>query len=230
MIANGTKIAATIGITSLASSLYCQRRRLYAESPREVMEPLSGIKFPVSLNALGKNFNLLGHGIRRVTFIKFNAYALGFYMSAKDLERIKSQKAWKSEDQVKSNMEDFLNDVVRKSNVALRLVPARNTNGIHLRNAIEKYLADRIKLLPTEEQKTEAEESMKEFCSAFPKTIPVNSELLMIKNGYELVMVYNGVEMKRVRSAFVSFEVPAIYIRNDAIPELKQGLIKELVG
>lgn len=135
-----------------------------------VVENSTGIEFPSYI----KDFTLLGIGVRQVTFINFNAYAVALYMQSKSILNLGSR--WKQEYTPAKLLnppesEFYISDLLKEGK-SLKLVikTARNTDGPHLRNGFLKMLDTKFKsqtdlsLL----EKENVEKDLQKFKSSWP--------------------------------------------------------------
>ena len=122
------------------------------------VEPATGIAFPSTLD----DQTLLGMGVRQVTFMYFNAYAIGLYADNSTLSSILKKSRWAQEytkDKIiKASPESkwFLSDLLSPGHTLTLLVKtARTTDAPHLRNGFVKFLTNRLSTekLPEEEKK-----------------------------------------------------------------------------
>lgn len=122
------------------------------------------------------DFQLLGHGVRSVTFISFKVYGVGIYIAKKDIPKASS---------VLMGMADKLKDPQESAQVIeklldsdvkflVRLAPVRNTDFNHLKDGLIKSILAHPK---SKEMKTELGVGLDELRQAFtrrgtvPKTI-----------------------------------------------------------
>jgi hypothetical protein len=140
--------------------------RTYCDLPK-VVEKTTGIDFDQELN----DFKLLGLGVRQVTFIKFNAYAVALYMQTKSLLSLGTR--WKQEFTPSKLLnspesEFYISDLLKKGK-SLKLVikTARNTDGPHLRNGFLKMLTLQYKsqLDLSDQDKEQVDKDLQNFKS-----------------------------------------------------------------
>jgi hypothetical protein len=141
----------------------------YCDLPK-VVEKNTGIDFDSEL----KDFKLLGVGVRQVTFLNFNAYAVALYMQTKSLLNLGSR--WKQEFTPAKLLnspesEFYTGDLLKKGN-SLKLVikTARNTDGPHLRNGFLKMLTLQYKSQAnlSDQDKEQIDKDLQNFKSQWP--------------------------------------------------------------
>lgn len=166
-----------------------------------------GLKpFPVKLTASGypvdSPYSLLTYGVRAVTFLKFNVYGLGIYVSDQDLIKIPKvfNSAFLSKYMIdqdpnkthKQNLTVALKDPKTSLNLIsdlldseiamiVKITPIRNTDFNHLKDGLSKST------MSHPDAKTHSEEMSKgidEFKNAFTVkgSVPKNDDLFIKKN------------------------------------------------
>ena len=156
-------------------------------------EPASGLTFPKAMtlsygdgNSGGRLNTLVGIGIRQVTFMGFNAYAMGLYLDSESLDKIKAQSRWTQEFKAgkltPSNPEStfFLSSLLQDGQpLTLVVQTCRTTDAPHLRNGFIKFLTNRLheEKLPLAER-----EQVLEKLDAFRSDFPAGS----FKQGYRI--------------------------------------------
>ena len=155
--------------------------------------------------------------MRQVTILRFNTYSLGVYL---DKSRIQKASIQKYTREVAESLVDQSEEAI------VRLVPARNTNGTHLRNAFTRLLEDVTKSAP--EVTPDDKEAINGFVASFPQVLPQGSELLICcsqKNG-NVTVLFQGIELFRTNSKWLSRGLPLLYLDPDR--NLIPGLIKQV--
>lgn len=64
-----------------------------------VVEPATALPFQRRAalpNSTQTEHTLLGVGVRQITFLRFNTYAVGLYLSEQDVKRIRAAPSWRS--------------------------------------------------------------------------------------------------------------------------------------
>ncbi|KAK8199175.1 chalcone-flavanone isomerase-domain-containing protein [Phyllosticta capitalensis] len=122
-------------------------------------------------------YTLLGLGIRTVSFLSIQVYVVGLYVETAALGRLqaalvhrinetasalipgeKDELRRKLVDAGQSNLiwESLLRDPSLKSNMAIRIVPTRDTNFAHLRDGLFRGITKRMQEADLEARKTQA--------------------------------------------------------------------------
>ncbi|ODV98425.1 hypothetical protein PACTADRAFT_19490, partial [Pachysolen tannophilus NRRL Y-2460] len=104
--------------------------------------------FPkVITDPLAEEFQLLGYGVRTVTFLRMKVYGLGIYISKKDVANVPKILDSKFLSSFYENLEDpnlstILIDNLLASGIKFtaRIVPLRNTDFNHLRDGLVKSI------------------------------------------------------------------------------------------
>ncbi|KAF7339946.1 p-loop containing nucleoside triphosphate hydrolase protein [Mycena venus] len=118
---------------------------LYALLPRihldgdSVVDPDTGISFPRTVRVPGQfktgPLELVGLGVRTVSFLGIQVYSIGFYADLTS-PTLKITSAMSSDEKIEH--------IVRNSAVLLRIVPTRTTSYTHLRDAFMRALQGRL--------------------------------------------------------------------------------------
>ncbi|KAJ3049606.1 hypothetical protein HK097_009425 [Rhizophlyctis rosea] len=147
------------GATILSQTPYTRTDSLKTplDASNSIEEPITKLPVPKTLTqTYGQppkrlTLSLIGLGVRQVTFINFNAYTIGFYLSPTTCSRIQKSFKWRSDFSAKHLLdgdqqgEYFVRDLVRgEGEVAIRIDPTRNTDGPHLRNGFMRFLTARL--------------------------------------------------------------------------------------
>ncbi|EIN13636.1 hypothetical protein PUNSTDRAFT_129311 [Punctularia strigosozonata HHB-11173 SS5] len=127
---------------------------LDAESPVEVRaDPATSIEFPRTIVVQSKTplppFQLVGLGVRTVSFLGIKVYSVAFYA---DLANPRLNIP------IDAPPEEKINHLVRNTACMLRIVPTRNTSFTHLRDGFIRALQGRIASLKQRNQITLEEE------------------------------------------------------------------------
>ncbi|KAG8911314.1 hypothetical protein FRC00_006716 [Tulasnella sp. 408] len=190
LVAISTVSALVLGIT-LATSEPVRLESSYilgfeddkvAESFDTIAEPASGVEFPKVITFKSPQtlpLTLLGVGIRTVSFLKMQVYAVGFYA---DLTRVDFQASACLCDSRHTmglkTPEEKLEYLIRNKSVAVRIVAVRNTSFHHLRDAYIRTLNARLGVLRKENKDTltvEQEDAVQDSLQALKSTFPPSS-------------------------------------------------------
>ena len=165
------------------------------------LEPHGKVFFPLQLepNGAEEGFELVGLGVRQVTFLNFNAYSLAFYIGKSTVERLKSTSRWLQEFSIakwnQTNAEGsnfFLKDLVGnpKSHIAIMISPVRPTDGSHLRNGFIRMLQSRFekeKARMSSKDQLLVQEGLSQFKTLFSSSlIPKGTRILFKKSGAQI--------------------------------------------
>ena len=183
------RLGVTASIIALSASATC----ILAEAPvpttddalkplENVAEPVTGIKFPRFLSfayAEGESnahLDLIGLGIRQVTFMYFNAYTVGLYLDKKAQSFIRSSARWSQEYSpeklIKGSPEAswfYSNLLSRGHGLSLLIQTCRKTDAPHLRNGFIKFLSERAgRERLTDAEREQILKDLDDFRLAFP--------------------------------------------------------------
>ncbi|KAG9014027.1 hypothetical protein FRB94_000224 [Tulasnella sp. JGI-2019a] len=132
------------------------------ESQETIVDPATSIAFPTTLRFPSPHtppVTLIGVGVRTVSFLKIQVYAVGFYADVSDVDF----KGLPVDRRI-----DWL---IENRAVAIRLVPTRNTSFHHLRDAYVRSLHGRLRLAQkgtlTDEAEAEIETAVQAFKGFF---------------------------------------------------------------
>ncbi|GAA5947012.1 hypothetical protein JCM3765_002116 [Sporobolomyces pararoseus] len=135
-----------------------------ASSASTYLDPTTKTPFPSTLvSPDGVKLQLVGTGVRKVSFLAIKVYAVGFYVSEKELEAAKAGKleGWKGytperlmaphsipADEQKSQPagEALIDNLLEKADAAVVIIPLRNTSLPHLRDGFSRALVARMKV------------------------------------------------------------------------------------
>ena len=173
------------------------------DPPKTAPSGTSVPDFPVYRSFLSHNglFELLGIGIRKVTFIGVEAYVLGLYVPRSTISKIYDLPI--STD----NRDEVFKDIITKSNMAALIVPVRNTDLAHIRDGfIRSAIARRnveIKELNMSPQEALAyrdaiDEQLKVFKDRMPhQKLKKAEQLALITNAEskDIILEINGEEL-----------------------------------
>lgn len=236
---------------ALSSPIY--KRVLRCDASQQMdhrLEPITKIPFPTSIPGLDYSYRLMGTGVRQVTFLRFNTYAIGIYVSTNDLRQFMERRLMAGKDNVSTETEQKWASWLMEEckSIKLRLVPARATQGSHLKNAFMKMLETRLAqqqkdlTLNTDEPSNEAQQlleakkkAIRDFGDLFPKgNLAKESALtLTIQQTTDqermLVIDENGQERGRIFSTWLCHELIAAYmLQQPLVPALKADVLSTL--
>lgn len=185
--------------------------------------------FPIKLAKplpVNKEYTLIGHGVRSVTFVGFKVYGIGLYIANEDIE--KARKILRNEQFLKSleTPEEDLNarlssptdsvTIVEKlidANVKFTAVicPVRNTDFNHLKDGLVKSILSHPKSKEDRETLGQGLEELRSLFMARKGSVPKNHLMyLEVLNGGKLNVTYydksknNVVSLGQVNEPLVS--------------------------
>ncbi|GAA5918316.1 hypothetical protein JCM1841_002168 [Sporobolomyces salmonicolor] len=139
---------------------------VHAEGPSSssaYIDPTTKTPFPSTLTGPdGTKLRLVGTGVRTVSFLSIRVYACGFYVSERELDAAKAGKiaGWQgytperllppfaipSGEPERPVGEALIDNLLEKADVAVVIVPLRNTSLPHLRDGFSRALVARMKV------------------------------------------------------------------------------------
>ncbi|KAG0011996.1 hypothetical protein BGZ80_000282, partial [Entomortierella chlamydospora] len=199
-----------------------------AESPAKpnvVVDPDSKIELPVIIRSGdGSPARLLGHGVRKITFLKVQVYVVGLYAKESDLDDHNSRFRALPEVQKFQRTDDTMADAAFRAVVQspieliLRIVPVRNTNGPHLRDGFTRNLTQAAKEQKLNEpDNEEAMEGIMEFKALFPKgNINANQPMTFRKSpDGSMTILLDGEVLGTLRNKWVIENFFLGYLKGD---------------
>lgn len=187
-------------------------RQVPDQSALYVVDKTTNRPIPVEVSLEGKDFKLLGYGAKKVTFLQVAVYAFSIYAANNAVA------GWHELAAASGEASD---DVVRgllRGDVAVRIQPVRDTTGAHLAGALNRHIQP---TLPSPVP-PEISAALSQFSALFPRSLPMDSELFLVKSGDRLSMVVNGKEVGHVDNATVSERVIWGYLKKDG-PNVKDA-------
>ncbi|KAI0124169.1 chalcone-flavanone isomerase [Xylariales sp. AK1849] len=160
----------------------------------------------------GVEYTLVGLGIRTVTFLGFEVYMVGYYIATSDIATIQAKLVKEinpiattlvptERDELRKRLLDpqegeklwldILQDAKPRS--VFRIVPVRNTDFPHLRDAFVRAVTTRSQANPKDYSDEGFAHDMKEFRALFARgTLPKQAELLLVRDERgSLTLVYD---------------------------------------
>lgn len=186
-------------------------------SATEIQPPTKTPPFPVKIAADGTTYTLLGCGVRRVSFLGFDVYAIGLYIpesQKKDIRELLQSTA--GFQQANGDVEEFkksLLDPVNGAgkirwlldqgiNIRIRIVPVRNTDFGHLRDGFVRTILAHPEAKEASNNK-EFADGLAELKTTFSRkmSVPKHNVLIMNRdanNGSLKVTYYAGQDETKV--------------------------------
>ncbi|GAA5850242.1 hypothetical protein JCM8547_001057 [Rhodosporidiobolus lusitaniae] len=194
------KLVGAVGAASVAYAVWQLKPELlpspaplYADAPPSSstwIDPTTQTPFPSTiLSPNGTKLRLVGSGVRTVSFLSIRVYTVAWYVSEKELEAAKQGKleGWQgytpehlippysltAGDEKSPVGEELIDNLLEKADVAVVIVPLRNTSLGHLRDAFTRALLARMKVprvaeTMTPETTEQTGAALIEFKSFFP--------------------------------------------------------------
>ena len=183
------------------------------DTPTPEVDISSGFAFPRTM--MNNRFSLFGSGLRQVTILRFNTYAMGIYFDASQVSQLPKMEL--------ETFDECMRFTESLSCALIRITPARNTNGTHMRNAFTK-LFNSLKSNDSEAAIVAQENDIEQFVTCFPQTLPVGSELLIrVEPPQGIVTVlFNGREINSLHSKWLCTRLVSAFLdkQRNMIPKL----------
>ncbi|KAI8975387.1 chalcone-flavanone isomerase-domain-containing protein [Mycotypha africana] len=223
--ANRIVAYATLGAAGLATASYFNLTNpVYNEappSPEVVEDPATKLLFPVYLETDSVKKQLIGLGVRTVSFMNMNVYVVGMYMVPGDISQLAKLSKWKNFDKSKilesdECAEEFLE---QPFDLTIRLVPSRSTNTQHLRDGFVRILTQRMRDQDlTEDEEKVILKAIQEFKSNFVSMrVKKDSEFIFTKTREGgLKMIYEGRHLGTVEDSWLAKNFFMCYLNSQS--------------
>ncbi|GJE87738.1 chalcone isomerase-like protein [Phanerochaete sordida] len=225
-----TAIAAT-GLLAWQSTSAIQLDAEPAQAD-ETIDPASGIAFPNTLKIQSKaplpTYELIGAGVRTVSFLGIRVYSIGFYADLNNPKLNISKSA---------TPEEKIEHIIKNSSCVLRIVPTRSTSFSHLRDGFIRAIQARLVLAKKKNTLTADEElavqsPLRKFKSMFPNTpLAKGQELDILLAPRELSQQRSLIvrDLGSVQSDWLAHEFFLAYFEGDGLsPPLKKAVVAKL--
>lgn len=206
------------------------------------LEPFTNVAFLSKLSlpetpTKEANFELVGYGVRMVTFLRFTAYAVAIYFDSKDLSKLENSH-WKNSFSSEKFVSDpgyadaFIADLItRDIKMALCIIPVKATSGSHLKGGLtrnlENHLSYQIKMKEISPEKVQPiKAAIQDFGHTFPKgTLPVYSQLFFIREIQQLRVIDQGVDKGTINHPWLGDTLFKAYLNGNWVvsKELRQS-------
>ena len=190
-------LAVSVGVLTVSQSerkLYLEAQEIPSISTTEEgafrLDPATGQPFPLTISVPQNVFSngseelqLVGLGVRTVTFLSVRVYVAGLYVDEKGIEALKNSPDWKGfeaswmSNKAKEHSGEALISALLDQNItcAIRIVPVRPTDYNHLKGGLSRAIQNRAKLarkakLLSPEADEALSNSIQELIDAFPRT------------------------------------------------------------
>ncbi|EKM60830.1 uncharacterized protein PHACADRAFT_155945 [Phanerochaete carnosa HHB-10118-sp] len=231
-----TALAAT-GLLAWQSSSTIQ---LDAEpvQAEETIDPASGIAFPNTLKVQSKQplptFELVGVGVRTVSFLGIKVYSVGLYADLNG-PKLNISKSATPEEKIEHIIRNSV--CVLRIAVRVRLVPTRSTSFSHLRDGFMRALQARLVLAKqrnsiTADEELAVQSPLRKFKSMFPGTpLPKGQALDILLAPPEFSQQRSLIvrDLGSVQSDWLAHEFFLAYFEGDGLsPPLKKSVAEKL--
>ncbi|KAJ3153869.1 hypothetical protein HDU89_008734 [Geranomyces variabilis] len=219
---------------------------VHADAPPDLPNPaVDSVEEPVTKKPVPKTlslvydgrphvFHLLGLGVRQVTFLNISVYTVGFYLDSRSMDALRKRAATFAPftSAPEKKLEDVVEPLIRgNSEVSVRVVPVRDTDGPHLRNGFMRILTGRMgheSATLSESDRQAILEAMDVFRAAFPTgNVKKGEEFVLTKTaGGALRLQHKGVEIAYVRNRWVAERLMEGYLREKKAiaPKLRKSV------
>ncbi|BGP36683.1 hypothetical protein JCM10449v2_000584 [Rhodotorula kratochvilovae] len=225
---------------------------LYADAPAPTgvhLDPTTKTPFPTRLASPdGTQLRLVGTGVRTVSFLNIKVYAVAWYVSEKeyDLARQGKLAGWEGytperlippfnlppDGPERPKGEQLIETLLEKADVAVVIIPLRNTSLPHLRDGFSRALVARMKVPHVSDTFTDAMNestgaAMVQFKSFFPsRTLPKGLPLELYYSAKDRSILFQLRDEKThapevlgtLREATLATQLMVSYFSNDAAP------------
>ncbi|KJE95140.1 hypothetical protein CAOG_08907 [Capsaspora owczarzaki ATCC 30864] len=170
----------------------------------------SGARFPTHLTLANTNLALVGTGVRTVTFLQVQVYAIGLYVP--DSAGLKLAIQRHRDQLVPSTAAETLINL--KQPLSIRLVAVRNPDIKHLREALGRAMAARLKHIQDPVERAGAQMAVDQFKALFPqgKIAPGDAVDFVLRPDGVLQLSLRGESLGTVASKFVQTSILDTYI------------------
>ncbi|ODN73653.1 hypothetical protein L202_07201 [Cryptococcus amylolentus CBS 6039] len=222
------------------------------------VDPETSIEFPITLSTTTPTpaLTLVGLGVRKVSFLRIKVYSAGFYVQEGATRCLHYIPGWStftaqhlltpptpSADPLLSPQLSgealMANLLDQKVGCAVRIVPNRNTDFGHLRDAFVRSLNARQKAMHQEGALSEAEEerlttSIQSFKAFFPSSVVPKGKSLVLLRPAEggIVVEYEGSILGRLDDPWVGKQLMLTYFADNGVvsEKLKEDVAHGLEG
>ncbi|WWC64182.1 uncharacterized protein I303_106790 [Kwoniella dejecticola CBS 10117] len=222
------------------------------------VDPDTNIQFPLdlspSLSTPSPGLSLVGLGVRKVSFLRVKVYSAGFYLDEAIMKDLHNVEGWhtftaqhlltpptKPSDPLNAPQlsgEDLMRNLFdRPVAAAVRIVPNRNTDFGHLRDAFTRALQARQKLARSKGQLSNEDEqriteSIQTLKSFFPsQTVPKGKQVVLLRpREGGLVVEYEGKILGRLNDPWIGKQLMLTYFadKETVSEKLKEDVAKGL--
>lgn len=189
------------------------------EFPHSVSVDSSISPFPLKINQseqpnLHQDYQMLGHGVRSVTFLGFKVYGIGAYVSRADIAKVQSiladQKYLATFDTENHTLPELLNHAEHSSELIeklldngvrfmVRLSPVRNTDYGHMKDGLIKTILAHSRSKQQRDTVGKGLEELRGVFTGHKGSVPKDHLMyLEILNGGELSISYENTKTHKI--------------------------------
>ncbi|KAK6904568.1 hypothetical protein I203_105384 [Kwoniella mangroviensis CBS 8507] len=227
------------------------------------VDPDTNIQFPLDLSPTLSTpspiLSLVGLGVRKVSFLRVKVYSAGFYLDELAIKELHNIKGWhnftaqhlltpptkvpSASDPLNapqlSGEELMKNLFDRPVAIAVRIVPNRNTDFGHLRDAFTRALQARQKLARSKGELTDADEqritqSIQALKSFFPaQTVQKGKQVVLLRPRQGgLIVEFEGKVLGQLNDPWIGKQLMLTYFADREVvsEKLKEDVAKGLEG
>ncbi|WWD06472.1 hypothetical protein V865_004562 [Kwoniella europaea PYCC6329] len=225
------------------------------------VDPDTNIQFPLDLSSTLSTpspiLSLVGLGVRKVSFLRVKVYSAGFYLDEVAIQDLHNIQGWHNftaqhlltpptkgpSDPLNapqlSGEELMKNLFDRPVAVAVRIVPNRNTDFGHLRDAFTRALQARQKLARSKGELTDADEqritqSIQTLKSFFPaQTVQKGKQVVLLRPRQGgLIVEFEGKVLGQLNDPWIGKQLMLTYFADREVvsEKLKEDVAKGLEG
>lgn len=174
---------------------------------------------PRSLSQLSTPLELVGLGVRTVSFLRVQVYSVGTYFAPEALQRLKGSQMI-AEGQGEAIVASLLD---APYDTTIRIVPVKNTDHSHLRDGFVRAMLARLKAATaaktiSDEEAEAAGLSIELFRGFFPTgKVPRGKSLLLIRRGSDgaLLLEYEDKLLGTLDNKFLAKELMLAYFADN---------------
>lgn len=218
-LSNWTRRAAVIGFGSLALTAAAVTRSTTVELDSKVqnedsvnvdsaIDPFPRVIIPTTQSNVKEAYQLLGYGVRSVTFIGFKVYGIAIYTASKDSAKIKAVLG-QYEQKEQKPIKELLNDAEKSVEIVeklidndvkflIRILPVRNTDFGHLRDGFVKSILANKLTQNSKEIVNQGLEELRGVFLGFKGSVPKN-HILWLEYNKTLSLAYENTKLHKIK-------------------------------
>lgn len=204
----GSLVLAAVGATTRVVELDNKVQNEDSVHVDSAIDPFPRVLSPETQSNIKDAYQLLGYGVRSVTFIGFKVYGIAIYTATKDSAKIKTILG-QYEQTEKKPIKELLNDSEKSVEIIeklidndvqflIRILPVRNTDFGHLRDGfIKSILASKL-IQNSKEVVNQGLEELRGVFLGFKGSVPKN-HLLWLEYNKTLALSYENTKLHQVK-------------------------------